>query len=165
MRPLLRFAAVLAALLVSTAAIAADPPATAPTAQVLVTVQSDAPIAAIGERLAAAAKAKGYGVVTTHDMQALMAKRGVTLGREVLVFEICNPGHAKTVLTADVAMATVLPCRIAAWVEGGRTVLSMVAPSQLLALFPGAPGVAPIAAEVERDLRAIMKEAAAGERP
>lgn len=133
------------------------PPAT----PAMVTVRSDRPVEGIGERLTAAAKARGYGVVTTHDMQAMMAKRGVTLGREVLVFEICNPGHAKAVLTADVSMATVLPCRVAAWVEDGKTVLATVSPSRLLAMFPDAESVAPIAAEVERDIRAIMEEAAA----
>lgn len=166
MRPTLRFAAALAALLVSTAALAADPAAASAAAPATVVVRSDVPIASIGERLTAAAKARGYGVVATHDMQAMMAKRGVTLGREVLVFEICNPGHAKAVLTADIAMATVLPCRVAAWVEDGKTVLAMVSPSQLLAIFsdaegPSAEGGASVAATVERDLRAIMEAAAA----
>lgn len=169
MRSAITATLVLTALLVSSVAFAAEPPveptppADPPAATF--TVRSERPIASIGERLSTVAKSHGYGVVATHDMRAMMEKKGVALGREVMVFEVCNPGHAKAVLSVDVTMATVLPCRVAAWVQDGKTVLAMVNPSQILGMFPGSQAVEPIAQQVQRDLQTIMRETAAPDAP
>jgi uncharacterized protein (DUF302 family) len=124
-------------------------------------VQSEHPITSMGERLAEAAKRHGYGLAGTHDLRAMMDKKGVALGRDVIVFEVCNPAHAKVVLGENVAVASMLPCRIAAWTEGSKTVLSMVDPTKLLGMFPASETMRETAALVEKDLQTIMREAAA----
>ena len=60
-------------------------------------------------------------------------------------------------------MATVLPCRIAVYHEEQGTMLAMIKPTALLALFQ-APGLEPTARQIEQELMAIMQEAAGADR-
>ena len=56
-------------------------------------------------------------------------------------------------------VATVLPCRISVYEDGGKTVIATLKPTALLGLF-GAPELDPLAREVEAVLIAIIDEAA-----
>ena len=62
-------------------------------------------------------------------------------------------------LGENIEISTALPCRIAVYAEGGRTILATIAPSALLTMFD-APGAAATAREVEATLLRIMEEAA-----
>jgi uncharacterized protein (DUF302 family) len=88
-----------------------------------------------------------------------MESKGVAFGRECRVFEVCNPVHAGKVLGENIEISTALPCRIAVYAEGGRTILATIAPSALLTMFD-APSAAETAREVEVTLLRIMDEAA-----
>ncbi len=52
-----------------------------------------------------------------------------------------------------------MPCRIAVYRQGDRTVVSTVLPSRLLTLFPEKPAIRKAAAEVDRALKAIVDQA------
>mgnify|MGYP001608627337 CR=1 FL=1 len=124
----------------------------------LYTVKTNKTPEQAGADLTAAVARHKFGVLAVHDLQASMAKHGLTFGKPCRIYEVCQPQQAKKVLEADTAIATALPCRIAVYTEDGQTVLSMIKPTVLLALFHQ-PGLAATAQEVEGELTAIMDEA------
>ena len=56
-------------------------------------------------------------------------------------------------------MNLALPCRISVYQEGGRTKIGMVKPTGLLAIFPDAEALRPVAEEVERETIKMIEEA------
>ncbi|HTL69499.1 MAG TPA: DUF302 domain-containing protein [Lacunisphaera sp.] len=112
----------------------------------------------VAARLPEIATAHKFGIQAVHDLREKMESKGVPFGRECRVVELCNPRHAQVVLNLNIEIATALPCRIALYEEGGRTVLATMKPTMLLTMFQ-APAAAETAREVEDVLVRIMDEA------
>lgn len=124
----------------------------------LIEMQSDKTMAQLREDMPKAAQAHKFGVLGVHDLAAKMKEKGVEYSGEVLVFEVCNPLKAKAVLEKAPQASSLLPCRISAYKgPNGKTVLSTVRPTRLIGGF-AVPGLEAVAAEVERDLAAIMND-------
>jgi uncharacterized protein (DUF302 family) len=88
-----------------------------------------------------------------------MQSKGLEFAQRCTIFEVCNPGAAKAVLTAHMDLASALPCRIAVYTEGSSTVLSTLKPTLLLGAYTYSD-VLSEAAEVETIMNAIMATAA-----
>jgi uncharacterized protein (DUF302 family) len=99
-------------------------------------------------RLTQAAADNQFGVLGVHDLKQRMADKGVPFGPQCRILEVCNPHQAKAVLEANPSISTALPCRIAVYEHGGKTVVSTLRPTALLSLF-GNPELQSIAQEVE----------------
>jgi uncharacterized protein (DUF302 family) len=111
--------------------------------------------------LQVAVAANHFGVMQVHNLKETMAKKGVEFARECLIFEVCQPQHAKKVLDENMSVSTALPCRISIYEEDGKTILATLKPTTLLALF-NTPQLENVAQEVENSMVKIMKEAASG---
>ena len=72
---------------------------------------------------------------------------------------MCNPQQASRVLTRNMAVSTALPCRISVYEENGRTKMATMLPTAMLAVFPGAKDLKPIAEEVEQQILKMIDEA------
>ena len=99
-------------------------------------------------KVEAAAADNQFGVLGTYDLKEKMAAKGIPFGPECRVVEVCNPLQAKTVLEANLAISTAMPCRISVYQQGGKVKVSTIRPTALLALF-GNRGLAGVAKEVE----------------
>ena len=110
------------------------------------------------DALHAAVQANQFGVMQVHNLQETMKKKGVEFTHECLIFEVCQPQQAKKVLDENMSVCTALPCRIAVFEEGGKTVLATLKPTTLLAMFD-TPQLEVVAQEVESTLVKIMREA------
>ncbi len=109
----------------------------------------------------AAVQANHCGVMQVHNLKETMAKKGVVLARECLIFEVCQPQQAKKVLEQNMSVSTALPCRISIYEEDGKTILATLKPTGLLAMF-NVPQLKEVAQEVEDTIVRIMKQAASG---
>lgn len=114
---------------------------------------------AVGDRLEAASKAHDFGVLNQVDLKEKMNSKGVEFDATCRVYEICNPQRAKEVLERDLSISTALPCRVSLYEEEGTVKLATMLPTVMIGLF-GAEDLSPIAEAVERDIKAIMDEAA-----
>jgi uncharacterized protein (DUF302 family) len=123
----------------------------------IVDTAKDVPAAA--RDLEAAVARHKFGVLHVHDLRQKMQEKGVDFPRACRVLEVCNPHQASRVLAQNMAVSVALPCRIAIYEEGGRTKLATMLPTAMLALFPGAASLQEVAADVEREILAMMDEA------
>jgi uncharacterized protein (DUF302 family) len=119
------------------------------------------PLEAVCTRLAEVATRHKFGVQAVHNLREKMESKGVPFGRECRVIEVCNPHHAQVVLSQQIEISTALPCRIAVYEEGGKTILATMKPTLLLTMF-NAPGAAATAQEVETVMVRIMEETCTG---
>ncbi|MFN3484584.1 MAG: DUF302 domain-containing protein [Planctomycetota bacterium] len=126
----------------------------------LMSVESEKPLARLKEDVAKACAAHKFGVLAVHDLREKMKEKGVQYEGECLIFEVCNPQKAKEALEAEPEISTALPCRISVYRgKDGKTRLSTIRPTALVALYE-ASGLKGLAEEVEATLSAILKEAA-----
>lgn len=128
----------------------------------LITRSTGASLAAVTARLPEIAQRHKFGVLGVHDLKEKMNSKGVPFDRDCRVFEVCNPQQAQRILEGDISVSAALPCRISVYPENGRTVLATIEPAALLGLFgPASEGAAAVAADVRKELVAIMDETCA----
>ena len=123
-------------------------------------VISERPLAAVEAALRRAAQRHRASVLSvTHVGQHL---RESTPAEDAYVFCICAADLYAALLEADIRVSAFLPCRIAAYTQGGRVVLETVEPLDFCRLIDR-PDLAPLASPLEDLLRRIMQDAAARE--
>ncbi len=116
-------------------------------------------LAEIDTALQAGAARRAFGVLGVHDLREAMRKKGVEFEPVCLIYEVCNPHQAKTVLEANGAVSTALPCRISVYGKEGAYTIATIRPTALMSIF-GEPGLEAAANEVERVVKGIMEDAA-----
>ncbi len=109
------------------------------------------------EQTTAALKAQGFGIITTIDMTAtLKAKLGKDI-RKYTILGACNPVLSDRALEAELEVGLLLPCNVVVYEDdGGRTVVSAMAPVAALGVVGGNPALAEVAKEVAAKLRAAL---------
>jgi uncharacterized protein (DUF302 family) len=125
----------------------------------LIKLYTDKTVTKTAAALQAAVQTNHFGVMQVHNLKETMAKKGVELTQECLIFEVCQPQQAKNVLDQNMSISTALPCRISIYEEDGKTILATLKPTILLAMF-NTPKLEEMAQEVEYTIVKIMKEAA-----
>ena len=85
--------------------------------------------------LAQAVADNKFGVLHIYDLKETLKSKGIEFENECRIFEICNPVKAKEVMTEDMSMNMALPCRISVYQEGGKTLIGMIKPKDMLYFF------------------------------
>jgi len=95
--------------------------------------------AAARERIEAALKEEGFGVLTEIDVKAtLKAKLNVDYP-DYVILGACNPALAHRALSADPGIGLLLPCNVVvARDDDGNTVISILDPESMLKVVPDA---------------------------
>jgi uncharacterized protein (DUF302 family) len=109
--------------------------------------------------LEAAVKRNEFGVLHIHDLGNTLRSKGIAFAENCKVFEVCNPGQAAKVLSADMRLNMALPCRISVYTEHGKTKIGMIKPVPLLAELSQEPFLAKVAQEVEAKTIKMIDEA------
>jgi uncharacterized protein (DUF302 family) len=105
-----------------------------------------------------AAKDNNFGVLDIHDLKQKMASKGVDFAPECRIVEVCNPRNAKEVLENNMAISTVLPCRISVYEEDGKVKIATIIPTYMLELFDN-PALKSVAQNVEETIVKIISVA------
>ena len=100
-----------------------------------------------------------FGVLHVYDLKETLKSKGIEFENECRVFEICNPVKAKEVMTEDMSMNMVLPCRISVYQEGGKTLIGMIKPKDMLTALSDSKKLHAIAEEVENTMYKIINQA------
>ncbi len=113
----------------------------------------------IDNRLREAAQRHKFGVLNVQDLRATLRSKGIELGSECRMYDVCNPQAATKALRNDMRTSAVLPCRISVFMDGTGTKIATVRPTDLLRAT-GITGVEDLANEIEREVVAMIDEAA-----
>lgn len=111
------------------------------------------------QRLRDAAARHRFGVLHVHDLRQTLDSKGIQLGSECRIFDVCNPQAASNALHIDMRVSTVLPCRISISSAEGGCLIATVKPTALFRAT-GLEGGETLAGEVEREILAIIDETA-----
>ena len=120
---------------------------------------SSRPAPEVEARLRDAAARHKFGILNVLDLQQTLKLKGFELGRMWWVYDVCNPQAASTALNAEMKVSAVLPCRISVFVDADGCTIATVKPTDLLRAT-GLSGVENLASEIEKEIVAIIDEAA-----
>ena len=112
-------------------------------------------------RLTDAVPANGFGLLHTHDIHGTLNAKGVDFAPQCRVFEVCNPKRAAEVLAVRMDLANALPCRIAVYERDGDVIVSMIRPTEMLAMLSDDTELAEVAKNVEQTMGRMIEETVA----
>ncbi len=112
--------------------------------------------AAVVDRVTAALKTEGFGVLTDIDVKATMKKKLDLDFRDYRILGACNPPLAHQALTADDKIGTMLPCNVIVQYLGGAQVeVAAIDPAVSMQQI-GNPAIKAIAESVTGKLKRVI---------
>ncbi len=117
-------------------------------------VRLEAPYDQAIERVKAALKAQGFGVLTEIDVKQTMKEKLGADFRPYAILGACNPPLAHRALSTDLDLGLLLPCNVVVYQEGEGSVVRVMDPEAALG-FAQAEGLRPVAAEARLKLEAF----------
>jgi uncharacterized protein (DUF302 family) len=112
----------------------------------------------VEQRLREAVQRHKFGVLHVHDLRETLRSKGIELGSECRILDVCNPQAASQVLQKEMKVSTVLPCRISIFSSGKGSMVAAVKPTDLMQAT-GVSGLEDVAQEIEREIVAMIDEA------
>ena len=111
------------------------------------------------ERVTAALKEQGFGVLTSIDIKTTLKNRLDVDFRKYTIMGACNPPLAHRALSNELAVGLLLPCNVIVYedTERGGSVVSLGDPIAMIGLIDDTP----VLAEVAQDARTRMDKVAA----
>ncbi len=124
---------------------------------------TDLPFADAVERVRAALKDNGFGVLCEIDVQATLKEKLGVEGEPYVILGACNPPLAHRALEVEPDLGVLLPCNVVVYERAGETHISAVDAERMLSIV-GNDELAPVAAEVRARLAAVVERAAVARR-
>ena len=97
-----------------------------------------------------------YGIQHIHNVQETLKSKGIDLGNECQIVDICNPIVAEKFLSEYMSLSIIMPCKISVYTQGGDTMIAMNSLVQLVDDIN--PDMIEIAQKVQEQLLQIMDE-------
>ncbi len=116
----------------------------------------DLPYEQAVERVVAALKEEGFGVLTEIDVQATLKTKLNTNFRQYAILGACNPPLAHQALSTDLELGLLLPCNVIVYEEDGGSQVSIVDPISMLGVVEN-PELEPVASEARTRLRRVIE--------
>lgn len=108
------------------------------------------------EKVTAALKSEGFGVLTEIDVKATLKKKLDVDFRKYIILGACNPPLAYRALNTELEIGLLLPCNVIVYEENGASVVSIVDPIAMLGVGEN-PALAPVADEARTRLQRVVK--------
>jgi uncharacterized protein (DUF302 family) len=118
-------------------------------------IRLDLPYEQAVERVTAALKEQGFGVLTEIDVQATLKKKLDVGFRKYVILGACNPPLAHRALSADLEIGLLLPCNVVIYEDQGASIVSIADPVAMLGLAEKA-GVESVALEARERLQRVL---------
>ena len=97
-----------------------------------------------------------YGIQHIHNVKETLKSKGIDLGNECQIVDICNPIVAQKFLTEDMSLSIIMPCKISVYTQDGETMIAMNSLVQLVDDIN--PDLIELAQEVQEQLLEIIDE-------
>lgn len=109
------------------------------------------------EALEKSVKENKFGVLHIHDVKNTLKEKGVDFVNECKILDVCNPHHAKEILSTDMLMSMMLPCKISVYTDNKETKISMAKPTSMFLKVNESLG--DVVSEIEQSLKNIIDQA------
>ena len=97
-----------------------------------------------------------FGVQHIHNVNETLKSKGIDLGNECQIVDICNPIVAQKFLSEDMSLSIIMPCKISVYSQDGETMIAMNSLVQLVDDIN--PDLIEIAQEAQEQLLEIIDE-------
>ena len=97
-----------------------------------------------------------FGIQHIHNITETLKSKGIELGNECQIVDICNPIIAQKLLSEDMSLSIIMPCKISVYTQDGDTMIAMNSLVQLVDDIN--PDMIEIAQKVQEQLLQIMDE-------
>lgn len=110
------------------------------------------------EKVKAALKEEGFGVLTTIDVKETLKKKLDVDFRKYVILGACNPPFAYKTLQAETEIGLLLPCNVIVYEnDEGKSVVSAIDPVKMVSIVSN-PALEEIAQEVSMKLRKAIEK-------
>ncbi len=106
------------------------------------------------EKVTAALKTEGFGVLTSIDVKETMKKKLDVDFRKYTILGACNPPLAHKALTARPEVGLLLPCNVIIYEQGDGTVVNIIDPISMLGFIQD-PALEQVANEAHQRLQRV----------
>lgn len=108
------------------------------------------------EKVTAALKTEGFGVLTEIDVKATLKKKLDVDFRRYVILGACNPGLAHRALVAEAQIGLLLPCNVVVQETPEGSVTVSIADARSMFEMVENPGLASVVTEADERLRRVM---------
>lgn len=108
------------------------------------------------DKVTAALKEQGFGVLTEIDVKATLKKKLDADFRKYVILGACNPPLAHKALSTQLNIGLLLPCNVIVYEEDGGSVVEILDPIQMMEVA-GNPDLDSVAQEAQARLRRVIE--------
>lgn len=73
-----------------------------------------------------------FGVLHIHNVKNTLNSKGFDFDNECQILDVCNPNIAKEILSQDMSISVIMPCKISVYSDNGETNVAMNSLVQLM---------------------------------
>ena len=118
----------------------------------------DVPYEAAIEKVTAALKEEGFGILTTIDVKETLKKKLDVDFRKYIILGACNPPLAYKTLQAETEVGLLLPCNVIVYEnDEGKSVVSAIDPVMMVSVVDN-PALEETAKEVSAKMRSAIEK-------
>ena len=109
------------------------------------------------EKVTAALKDQGFGVLTEIDVKATLKKKLDVDFRPYKILGACNPPFAHKALSNELLVGLLMPCNVVVFEEDDGTLAVSIIDAKEMFKVVDNPGVEPLAKEVDGMLKKVLE--------
>ncbi|MDP3945001.1 MAG: DUF302 domain-containing protein [Lutibacter sp.] len=121
-----------------------------------VKLESKQPIETIAQEVSKECENHKFALLQTYVYHDIVKEKGFPISRKVFIYEICQAKTAALMLTSNPEFSIFMPCKIAMYEDGGKTIISTMNMEIMLNAVKSNPELYTEASSIFKTLKSLM---------